>query len=482
LLAAANFTRGVSLAEPGSGHNRPIADDPRSVAWEILQRVEGGGYADALLGHRLNRARLSARDRALTTRLVYGTLAWQGYLDHVIAAFSHRAVAKLDPAIRTLLRLALFQACRLTKIPDFAVVDTAVELAKSVRRGVASGLVNAVLRRAASAWQDVPLPSLDDDPVAALAVRLSHPPWLVQSWLAEYGRERTEALLHADNEPAPTALRVNCCRASPAEVLRRLQAAGCEAAIGRYAPSAIVLETGTGLSALDGQEQGWFALQGEASQLVGFLVAPQPGERVLDTCAAPGGKATHLAELMGDRGEVLAIDISRRGVQRVERLAAQLGLSAVRAVVGDATRLRAAASATQDLGLSLPRGGFDRVLVDAPCSGLGTLRGHPELRWRRNPADVRALARLQSRLLDEAGDQVRPGGILVYATCTLSRAENEDVVGAFLEGHRTFAVDDARHVLPPATHGCIGGDGILRTFPDRHGLDGFFAARLKRHP
>jgi 16S rRNA (cytosine967-C5)-methyltransferase len=468
------------LAEPS--RNRPTEDDPRSVAWDILQRVEGGGYADALLGHRLNSARLSARDRALATRLVYGTLAWQGYLDHVIAAFSHRPVAKLDPAIRTLLRLALFQACRLTKIPDFAVVDTAVELAKSVRRGAASGLVNAVLRRAASGWKDLSLPSLDDDPIAALAVRLSHPPWLVQAWLTEYGRERTEPLLHADNEPAPTALRVNCCRATPDEIIGQLHAAGTGAGPGKYAPSAIVLEAGTGLRALDGQKQGLFTLQGEASQLVGFLVAPRPGERVLDTCAAPGGKATHLAELMGDQGEVVAVDISRRGVQRVEHLSAQLGLTAVRAVAGDATQLRAARGTRQHLGLSLPPGGFDRVLVDAPCSGLGTLRGHPELRWRRNPADVPALAHLQSRLLDEACDQVRPGGTLVYATCTLSRTENEEVVSAFLKAHETFAIDDARHVLPPATHGCVRSDGILRTFPDRDGLDGFFAARLKRHP
>jgi 16S rRNA (cytosine967-C5)-methyltransferase len=452
------------------------------VAWTILQRVEGGGFADALLGHRLKRGNLSPRDRALATRLVYGTLAWQGYLDHVIGRFSHRPVDKLDPAIRTLLRLALFQACRLNKIPDFAVVDTAVELAKRVRRGVASGLVNAVLRRAASGWKDLPLPSLEEDPVNALAVRLSHPPWLVQSWLAEYGLERTEALLRADNEPAPTALRVNRCGATRDEVLQQLRRSGCAGAAGSYAPTAIVLETGSGVGGLVDEDQGRFTFQGEASQLVGLLVAPQAGERLLDTCAAPGGKATHLAELMGDRGEVVAVDISRRGVQRIEHLATQLGLSSVRAVCGDATKLDSISGRGPRRNLPLPPASFDGVLVDAPCSGLGTLRGHPELRWRRSPADIRDLACLQGRLLDQASDRVRPGGALVYATCTLSRPENDEVVAAFLRKREEFAIEDARRVLPASAHACVGTDGVLRTFPDRHGLDGFFAARLKRHP
>jgi 16S rRNA (cytosine967-C5)-methyltransferase len=209
-------------------------------------------------------------------------------------------------------------------------------------------------------------------------------------------------------------------------------------------------------------------VQGEASQLVGFLAAPRPGDRVLDACAAPGGKTTHLAELMDNRGEILALDANARGVKRVERTAQRLGLSVVRTAVTDATTWRP------------PNDRFDGVLVDAPCSGLGTLRQHPEVKWRRTPDDVRALARLQRILLLHLADRVRPGGTLVYATCTLSTEENEEVLAALLRERSDFTVDDPRPLLPDTARALVDPTDVLRTFPHRHGLDGFFAARLKR--
>jgi 16S rRNA (cytosine967-C5)-methyltransferase len=451
---------------------RAAAADARALAWEILQQVEQGAFADALLGHRLGASRLAERDHALVTRLVYGTLAWQGYLDHIIAAFSRRPPRDLDLPVRSLLRLALFQMCLLTRIPDFAAVDTAVQLAKRFRGGSAVSFVNAVLRRAAVGWQDVRFPSIEDDPIGHLAARLSHPPWLVERWVAQYGINETAALLHANNEPAPTVLRANRRRIEPAVLVTRLREAGCAAEPTSYSPCGIRIERGGGPERLPGYEEGLFSLQGEASQLVGFLLAPRPGERVLDACAAPGGKATHLAELMDDRGEIVALDTNAPGAERIERMARRLGLSIVRAKVADAVT-------SPD-----PHGGepatYDAVLVDAPCSGFGTLRQHPEVKWRRTANDVEALARLQGQLLHAAAPRVRPGGTLVYATCTLGTAENEDQIAAFLRDHAEFETGNPQPLLPEGARDLIGGDGFLRTFPHRHGLDGFFAARLKR--
>ena len=398
---------------------------------------------------------------------MYGTLAWQGYLDHILAAFSRRPPAQLDAPVRTLLRLALFQIARLSKVPPFAAVDTAVELAKRFRSGAAAGLVNAVLRRAVTAWQDVAFPSPEADPVAYLSSYLSHPPWLVESWLAQLGPEDAAALMRANNEPAPTVVRVNRLRTEPGALRDQLRRAGRDAEVAVYSPVALRLDGG-GVEALPAYKAGLLSLQGEASQLVSFLVDPRPGERVLDTCAAPGGKATHLAELMQDQGEIVALDINARGVERLRHTARRLGLRCLHSAIADALTWEPTGSAH-----------FDRVLVDAPCSGLGTLRAHPEIKWRRTPADVVARADLQRSLLRRAAAWVRPGGVLVYATCTISVQENDDVLAEFLRDRPAFTLEDACAWVPSSARGVVGGDGMLRTFPHRHGLDGFFAVRLK---
>jgi 16S rRNA (cytosine967-C5)-methyltransferase len=454
---------------------QPAAADPRALAWAILRRVEeGGAFADALLGHRLTGSGLSTRDQGLATRLVYATIAWQGFLDHIANAFSRRPVSELDPPVRTLLRLGLCQMCVLTRIPAFAAVDTSVRLARTLRGGAVAGLLNAVLRRAATDWSNVALPDRATDPLGFLTVRWSHPRWLVERWVVAYGLDEAERLLQANNEAAPSVLRLNRTKGDAAALLARLRGAGVDAMPARFAPCGVQLEQGAGPETLPGFDEGLFCVQGEASQLVGFLVGPASGARVLDACAAPGGKTTHLAELMDDRGEVVALDVHRSGVGRIARLADRLGLSSVRAQVADA-------SVWQPEGWRPGTvGPFDAALVDAPCSGLGTLRQHPEVRWRRTPSDVAALARLQRDLLSHVAAFVRPGGILVYATCTLSREENEDVVAAVLGADTGLVMDDPRPLLPEPARGLVGPDGCLRTLPHRDGLDGFFAARLRR--
>jgi 16S rRNA (cytosine967-C5)-methyltransferase len=457
---------------PRQAHSRDTRNaqlDARALAWDVLQRVEAGEFADALLG-RIGDSGLERRDQALATRIVYGTLAWQGYLDHILAACSSRALSELEAPVRTLLRMALFQIVKLTRIPAFAVVDTAVELSKRHRRGSSRGLVNAVLRRAAREWRSVPLPPADTDRVAHLSVRLSHPSWLVELWMKELGPAETEAMLAADNEEAPTALRVNLMKATRTAMIDELRAAGYEAEATRWSPCGLQIRPGGPPSSIPGYGQGLVSLQGEASQLVGLMVAPRRGDRILDACAAPGGKATHLAELMNDTGRIIALDLNPAGVRRIETMSRRLELKAVEAVRADATSWEARGD----------EAAMDCVLVDAPCTGLGTLRGHPEIRWRRAPADVARAAALQRRILACAARCVRPGGTLVYATCTLTRAENDAVVAAFLEESPEFEVDDPRPWLPAGAGDLIGADSFLRTLPSRHGLDGFFAARLKR--
>jgi 16S rRNA (cytosine967-C5)-methyltransferase len=441
----------IALAHP------PPPSDARRLAWQVLTAVEQGAFADAALAERLRDAGLAPRDRALATQLVYGSLAWQGLLDHAVAQRG-RDPRKLDAPIRTLLRLALFQLVRLDRVPDFAAVDTAVELSKEVKRGAASGLVNALLRRFLREGKRITLPARSADLAGHLAIAYSHPRWLVERWLDELGAVEAEALLAANNEPAPTVVRVNRQRSDPARLAAALAEQGIATRPGRFARDALIVEP-----------HGWFSPQGEASQLVVELLDPRAGARILDACAAPGGKAAAAAERVGAGGVVVALDRQAGGVRMARRGAARLGLDNLVVVQADATAL--------PLNLAWRA---DAVLVDAPCSGLGTLRQHPEIRWRRTPEDIRDLAAVQTQLLSAAAAYVAPGGALEYATCTISAAENRDIVTDFLDKHREFAVDDPRPFLSAPAHALVDVDGFLQTFPHRDRLDGFFAARMKR--
>jgi 16S rRNA (cytosine967-C5)-methyltransferase len=442
--------------------------DPRSLAWEVLLAVETGAFADAELAQRLDAVTLDPRDRSLATRLVYGTLAWQGYLDHVIEALC-RQPARLDPPVRTLLRLALFQITRLSRVPDFAAVDSAVELSKRFRSGAASGMVNAVLRRYLRERDHIRFPNRSNDLAGFLSVTLSHPRWLVEQCVARFGAAETESLLSGNNEPAPTVLRVNRLRAEPEALMQQLGSSGVHATPSHFAPDAIVLEHGGDPAALPGFAAGHFSSQSEASQLVALLIGAQRGDRILDGCAAPGGKSTYLAELLRDEGEVVAVDRDEHGLAHLQQAARRLGLRCIRTMPGDVAELVPA------LGDR-----FDAVLLDAPCSGLGTLRQHPEIRWRRTPESIADVVRTQRRLLDAVAGAVRPGGVVVYATCTLTTMENEAVIEDFLSAHGAFTIQDPRPYLPPSARLFTDDACFFRTYPHGQGLDGFFAARLQR--
>lgn len=445
--------------------------EARRIAWIVLVRVEtGGAFANRALDAALAEAgRLDPRDVALATELSYGTIRRQISLDHALAAYSKLPLGELDHDTRALLRLGAYQLLHL-RIPERAAVHATVELAKEIRQGRPVKYVNAVLRSLVRDGAKLRVPPADSEPEAHLSIAHAMPRWLVADCLARYGFERTNELFDAMNHPAPLTLRVNARRGARDEVQASLaQELGLVVAATRFSPSGLVVEEARTPAALVRPEEGRWQAQDEAAQLVGFYAAPQPGWRVLDACAAPGGKSCHFAELMDDRGLVDAVDVHAGKARDIESGARKLGLSIVRTHAADATG---------PLPFAPPEK-YDLVLADAPCSGLGTLRRHPELKLRRTSEDVPRLAELQRKILDNLAGYVRPGGLLVYAVCTFTRAEGADQVAGFLGRHSDFE----RAAPPPGPvdwSPLVDARGDLVTDPHRHGADAFYAARLVR--
>lgn len=436
----------------------------RRTALEVLVRVaRERGFADVLLGHRL--AGFAAPDRRLVTQMVLGTIAWQGRLDYELERVSSRPLDTITPEVRAVLRMALFQLRILTRIPHHAAVDTAVRLARECAGDGAARFVNGILRNALR--RPVEFPARDRDEVAYLAAAHSHPRWLVAKFIEWFGVRDTEALIAANNQAAPNVLRLNLARGSADELAARLEREGFElAARGRF-PETIVLGSAP-LFDTYALRDGICYPQAEASQLVARMLAPARDAIVADCAAAPGGKSAHLAELTGPRGRIVALDLNLAGLKKTRALAARLGHRNVMVVRADAT-----------VALPLRPESFDYVLLDAPCTGTGTMREHPEIRWRLEPGDFARMAVLQTQMLDRAAALVRPGGAIVYSVCSLAPEEGSGLVGNFLAQHQEFAID-APTELRERFDGLIDADGCMRTRPDRGGLDGFFAARMMR--
>jgi 16S rRNA (cytosine967-C5)-methyltransferase len=471
-------SEGARRARPGRGRPSGPAASPaaparaRLLALRVLERVErDGAYADVLLRAQLGRSDLPAADRAFATELVHGTLRWRGRLDFLLAQVLDRDLGKLEPLVASALRLGAYQiALGGGRIPPQVAVDESVRCVRAAGAERATGLVNAVLRRLAAEHATIALPDLERDPLGHLTHALSLPAWLAGRWLELFGAQEAAALARASNEIPPLVVRGNRLRAPREALLAELRERFAEARPCRFARDGIVLGR-RGNPALDPAFlAGRITVQDEASQLVVALLDPRPGERVLDACAAPGGKATAIAERLAGEGEVLALDRNARRLDLVRREARRLGLENLRCAAREATR------PLVDLASERP---FDRALVDAPCSGLGALRRNPDTRWRVGPADPQRLAETQRAILRQAAAVLRPGGVLVYSTCTLLPEENEDVVSAFLAEATDFA-RAGPEATPEKARPLVGSDGCLRTFPHRHDADGFFAARLER--
>lgn len=448
------------------GFNSAMLKTPRGLAVEILNRVElTNAYAEPLLDVCLSTHDLpNIYDRRLLTELVYGTLRRQGRLDWLVRKYYRGNFPSLNTAVKNIIRSGLYQLIYTSRIPAFAVVDEAVKLARVLHPG-SEALVNALLRNYLRKKGAPAYPLKEEDLPEYISAVYSHPAWLVKRWLKTLGEEGTIALCRENNEAPPVALRVNRLKITRKKAIEELKEESLEAGETPFSPDGLVLSGhGSSLRETAGYKQGHFLLQDEASQIIAHLLAPQPGEQVLDICAGVGVKTTQLAEIMENKGYVLAVDIHENKLATLRELADRLGIGIVETRPGDAA----------DPG-SLLSEKFDRVLVDAPCSGLGTLRRNPEIKWRLRARDIKAFAELQKKILGGGAAGLKRGGILVYSVCTVIPEENEAVVEAFLSRCRNF-----RSVAPPETinRSLIDEQGFFRTSPDRHGTDGFFGAVL----
>ena len=420
----------------------------RLGAFNILQQIEAGAFSSILLA--AEEPRLVPVDRALCHELVLGVLRWQLYLDKIVEHFSKRRIESLDLAVRIALRLGLYQLRYLTRIPASAAVNESVSLVRLARLSSATAFVNAVLRRAIREANYDPASEVSDR-LERISIQTSHPQWLIERWARSFGVEEAEAFAEANNMVPPTAFRIVRNRATESEVLAKLRSAGATVEASRVAEAAWRV---SGVTALvrELSAAGEIYLQDEASQLVAEVLALKPGERALDLCAAPGGKTTLVADRAEDRAFVVAADRSAARMATVIATTDLHGLKTIKPLLLDAG---------EKLPFAAPA--FDRVLIDAPCSGTGTLRRNPEIRWRLSENDIGAFAENQKRFLANAGEVVKPGGRLVYSTCSVEREENDEVIEAFL------ARDDRFKLLT-----------TQRTWPHREGSDGFFIATFGR--
>jgi 16S rRNA (cytosine967-C5)-methyltransferase len=443
----------------------------RLLSLRVLERVQrAGAYADIALHSALSRSGLNAPDRAFATDLVYGTLRWRGQIDYYLGHFVDTDLAKLEPLVATALRLGAYQLLFNDRVPASAAVDQSVRCIRASGADRAAGLVNAVLRRLSAEHESVALPDFDTDPVAHLTHALSLPDWLARRWIELFGATAAAELAVASNAPPPLTIRANLQKLDRDALLEELLPSFPDAAACEIARHGLVLGRRGNPMHQPAFLAGRFTVQDEASQLVVGLLDPQPGERVLDVCAAPGGKTTAIAERIGPSGQTFALDRHPRRLGLLRRAARRLGLEEISCTARDATR------SLRDLA---PEGGFDRVLVDAPCSGLGTLRRNPDARWRIRPSDSARLAEVQSAILKNASDVLRPGGVLVYSTCTVLPEENEEIVEAFSKRSEGFTRTEESN-MPSEVRPVIGPDGFMRCFPHTHDTDGFFAARFER--
>ncbi|MBK7033193.1 MAG: 16S rRNA (cytosine(967)-C(5))-methyltransferase RsmB [Ignavibacteria bacterium] len=441
-----------------------IFQTARGTAVKLLSRYENSdSYIDKLLDGELRRSELEPADRALVTELVNGTVRWQSRLDWVLTGFYHGEFAKCLPLVKNSMRIALYQMLFLSKIPAPAAINESVEIVKRIKGDKHAGIVNGVLRNILRNVQTIRYPDRQENEVLHLSIHYAHPQWIVRRYVDRFGGEQAEAILSANNHRPMLTLRVNTMRSSMEEIERLLTEAEIKYEVSPVHPSSIMITSLRDVRALPLFQNGLVTVQDASASLAVQLAHPQPGMMVVDLCAAPGGKAVHAAELMNNTGTVVALEKYESKLRFIEENAQRSGISIVAASQGDAREYSQKEQA-------------DLVLVDAPCTGMGTLSKKPDIKWRRDIDDIRKMSVTQKEILDHAATLVKPGGAIVYSTCTIEPEENSGVVTWFLEKHPEFTLDRAENHLPAE----VCEDGFLQTFPHKHKTDGAFGARLVR--
>ena len=444
----------------------------RTLAYQVLLHLEHkASYPDRLIRAALERhSRLDERDRALLTELVYGTVRWRGRLDWHLDRLSRTRPEKIDPAVRVLIRLALYQILFLDRIPNHAAVNDSVEIAKNSHPPHVIKFINAILLEAVrrgGAW-DFPDPATDQ--AGHTAVMTSHPAWLVLKLFDQIGLEETKLFCESNNRVAPAVFRINTLKTALSGVVESLAAEGIDAAPSPWIDGSLrVINPRRDMIGTEAYREGWIQAQDEASQLVSLLLAPMQGERILDLCSGFGVKATHIAALMKNDGEVLSVDKSAWKLEELQKNATRQGVGIIRTLAREIQSLR-----PESIGL------FDRVLVDAPCSGLGTIRRKPDIKWSGHLKDPYRLSLIQKELLTGAARFLKPGGVLVYATCTVLTDENEMVASHISESHPELRIEPAAENLPETCSEMVSGP-YFRSWPHKHDVDGFFSARWRKN-
>jgi 16S rRNA (cytosine967-C5)-methyltransferase len=448
-----------------------IRESSREIAVQILTRVEvEGAYANLLLQKTI--AGLSdSRERQFVTLLVNGVLKHRLTLDYALRLHLSKPMSALPHEIRAILRIGAFQLLYVEKVPMAVAVNESVELAKPFPKF--TGLVNVVLRKVLTKGWDITWPDPKRETVRYLSVRYSHPEWMIQRWLKRWGREETESLCLANNEPAPTWIRTNTLKITREDLADQLTREGILVEFGMRVPESLRIKGFGAIERLDSFKEGLFSVQDESSQLIAHVVSPKPGQNVLDACSAPGGKTTHLAQMMNNEGIILAFDVHAHKLDLINQLADRLGITCIQTHLGDARYLPGIKLYSQQC-----------VLVDAPCSGLGVLRRRADLRWQKKEQDLSDLPVLQLAILDRAAECVEVGGDLIYSTCTIEPEENFELIKNFRAAHPEFEpvnlVDALPFKLEDTRDIKQAAKGMLQLAPHRHGTDGFFLAKFRR--
>lgn len=443
---------------------------PREIALKILYDIDiNEAYANLALKKHLKQTDYKVVDRGLITELVYGIMKYRLTVDYIISQFSKVRIKKISPWILNVLRLGVYQIIYLDRVPDAAACNESVKLAKKYGHNASVRFVNGVLRSVSRNKEAISFPDKKQSPIQYLSITSSHPEWMIKNWIDQYGYPFTEELCQANNQVPDLIARVNTLKTTRNDIIEILKNENVIVEKGKYCEEAIILKNIGNINDLKSFQDGLFQIQDESSMLVSRVVDPQPGEQVIDVCCAPGGKTTHMAQLMRNEGKIVGWDIHEHKIRLVKQTAKRLGIKMIEAEARDAT-------------IEVPKWEeqADRVLVDAPCSGLGIIRRKPDIKWNKVNGQLEDIVTLQKRILEVSSKYVKPGGVLVYSTCTIQDEENIGVVEDFLKYHSQFTLQTIEEYFPEEFKKSTLKQGYIQLFPHTDHTDGFFICKMKR--